>query len=78
MKAGRQQGARDALESVHRSTESAGRAIAQACELSEPLRAGLLAEVEAIARRVVDLAHLANGAADVHTLAQRLRVGGKS
>jgi hypothetical protein len=75
MRGGRQQGARDALERVHRSADSAGRAIAAAPELSEDLRAGLLAEVESLALRVVDLAHVANAAADVHTAAQRLRVG---
>jgi DNA-binding protein len=75
---GRQQGARDALETVHRSTEQAGRAIAKAVEVSEELRAALLREVEAIALRVVALSHVANQAADVHTAAQRLGVGGRS
>ena len=75
MKAGRQQSARDALESIHRITESAGRQIAKSPELSEQLRKALLAEIEFVALRVVDLAHVANQAADVHSAAQRLGIG---
>lgn len=78
MKAGRQQGALDALHAVHGQAEAAAGAIGRAVELSDQLRAALATEVDAIALRLVELAHVAKAAADVHTQAQRLRIGSKA
>jgi chemotaxis regulatin CheY-phosphate phosphatase CheZ len=75
MKPGRQQSARDALESVHHAVELAAPKVARAVELSQQLRDAMTSELDAIAVRLVQIAHVAEQASAVHTAAQRIGLG---
>jgi hypothetical protein len=62
------------LQRLHENTERAAEAIGAAPELSEPVRAALLAEVDTLAIRIGELARVAHGAAELHQLAADLQI----
>jgi len=63
-----------ALRRLHQAAEQAAEHCSTAPELAEPLRAGLMAEIDALAVRVVELAGLAHSAAELHQRAGDLAV----
>jgi hypothetical protein len=63
-----------ALKRLHTEAERAATACNEAPELAEPLRDGLLQEIDALAIRVVELAGLAHSAAELHQRAGDLAV----